>query len=156
MSRPRPLPGQRIEFLLSTREQHDLFGDVVPASYARDARSRWGETDVWAAASGRVNDYTLDEWMAIAADQQDWERRVVALLASGARADGEDAIALAEEHRSAIERWYFTCPPQLHREIMDSLLDDPSFRVRYEGLASGTADFLRAAVQASSARAAPS
>jgi len=154
MSRPRPLPGQRIEFLLSTREQAARPDVLTSAVLAGEGREVWGETDVWAAASGRASDHTMEQWREIAGEQSDWERRVVDLHLAGEPAGGEAAMVLAEEHRAAIERWYFTCPPLLHREVMDALLDDVSFRSRYDGLADGTADFLRAAVHASAARAA--
>lgn len=153
MPRPKPMPGHRIDFLLSTRDRHDLLDDVLPEPGADEDTGSWGHSDVWAAASGRVGQYALDEWMDIAAEQQDWERRVVELHTSGGPADGAAAVSLAEEHRAGIERWYFTCPPQLHGEIMDALLDDASFALRYDGLAAGTADFIRQAVQANAARA---
>jgi len=149
------MPTSKIEFLLSTREQHDLFGDYLPESYADEATARWSHTEVWVHASGRTGEYGLDDWTDIAAEQHDWERRVVLLRATGEPADGDAAADLAEEQRRSIERWYFTCPPELHCEIIDALLADPSFRTRYEDLASGTAEFIRAAVQANADRAAP-
>jgi len=151
--RPKRLPSSHVEFLLSTRDQHDLFGDYLPESYADEALARWNGADVWAHASGRLTEYGVDEWTQIAGEQHDWEGRVVALLRAGGAADGADALALAEEHRRSVERWYFTCPPQLHREIFDALLDDGSFRRRYETLAEGTAEFLRTAVHANADRA---
>lgn len=146
------MPSSHIEFLLSTREQHDLFGDFLPGSYADEAVARWSGADVWAQASGRLTEYGLDEWTTIAAEQADWERRVVLEHTSGGRPDGDTAVALAEEQRQTIERWYFTCPARLHRDIIDALLEDASFWTRYEGLATGTADFLRAAVHANAER----
>jgi hypothetical protein len=153
VSGPKPLPSSHIEFLLSTREQHDLFGDFLPPSYADEALARWSGADVWASASGRLTEYGLEEWAEIAAEQHVWERRVAHLHTSGAPCDGDEAVAVAEQQRKWIEHWYFTCPPALHREIIDALLDDASFHTRYEGLAAGTAEFIRAAVHANAARA---
>jgi hypothetical protein len=153
MPGPKPLPSSHVEFLLSTREQHDLFGDFLPESHADEDTARWSHVDVWAQASGRMGEYGQDEWTDIAAEQHDWERRVVLLHASGEPASGDAAADLAEEQRQSIERWYFTCPPQLHREIIDALLADPGFRTRYDGLAAGTAEFIRTAVHANADRA---
>lgn len=157
MPRPKPMPGHRIDNLLSMRAKHDLCDeDSSPELPADEATNQWAHSDVWAAASGRVAEYALEQWMAIAAEQQDWERRVIALHAAGGPAEGSAAMALAEEQRVWIERWYFTCPPELHREITEALLDDPSFRLRYDGLASGADEFLRVAVSSNAARAANS
>ena len=146
------MPTSKIEFLLSTRDQHDLFGDFLPDSSADDPTARWSHTNVWAQASGRMGEYGPDDWTDIAAEQHDWERRVVLLRASGEPADGPAAADLAEEQRRSIERWYFTCPPVLHRVTIDALLADPSFRTRYDALAPGTADFIRSAVHTNAAR----
>lgn len=156
MSGPKRLPISHIEFLLSTRVQQDLSGEFQPEAHADEAPARWAGTDVWAQASGRLTEYGPEEWAQIAAEQHEWERRVVHLHTSGGAADGDDALALAEEQRKSVERWYFTCPPELHREIIDALLDDASFRTRYDRLATGTAEFIRSAVHANADRAARS
>jgi hypothetical protein len=155
MRGPKPLPSSQVEFLRSTREeQHDLFGDFLAESHPDEALARWSGADVWAQASGRLTEYGPDEWASIASEQHAWEARLVRLHMSGAAPDGDAAVALAEEQRQAVERWYFTCPPQLHREIIEALLDDTGFHDRYESLAGGTAEFLRTAVHANADRSA--
>lgn len=154
MPGPKPLPSSHIDFLLSTREQRELLDDLLPASGHEETVARWGHADVWAQASGRVGEYGLDEWTQVVAEQHDWERRLAQLVTSGGAADGEPAVTLAEEQRLGIERWYFTCPAELHREIIDALLEDAGFRARYDGLADGTAGFLRIAVHTNADRAA--
>ena len=141
------MPSQQIDYLLSTRAQPASDDDETTAPVTGWC-DPWGGTDVWAYASGRLSDYSPEEWAQIAAGQQEWQRRVVELLEAGASADGEAARALAEEQRRWIERWYFTCPPQLHREVTDALLQDASVQLRYEALAPGAAGFIRAAVHA--------
>lgn len=151
MPRPKRLPSSHIEFLLSTRKQHDAVVAFLPQSPADASVARWSGVEVWAQASGRLTELGPDEWTQIAAEQDDWERRVVYLLTSGGAPDGDEAVALAEEQRRAIERWYFTCPAGLHLEIINALLEDPSFCRRYDDLASGTAEFIRTAVRTNAA-----
>ncbi len=148
MVRPRPMPSGRIEFLLSTRERHDPLAEYERGRGDAGADDGWDRSDVWAYASGRVGDYAPEQWVEVSAGQHAWEHRLVELLQSGASPSGAAAVALAEEQREWIERWYFTCPRELHREVIDALLDDASFRLRYDGLASGAADFIRCAVAA--------
>ena len=148
------MPTSKIEFLLSTREQHDLFGDFLPESTPDETTARWSHTDVWAQASGRhgrVRSRRVDRTSPPSSTTGSGESCCCTRRAD--RPTATPAADLAEEQRQSIERWYFTCPPELHREIIDALLADPSFRTRYDGLATGTAEFIRTAVHANAARA---
>lgn len=147
------MPSQQIDYLLSTRAHPGVDSDEIAPPEASRIDDPWRGCDVWAFASGRLDDYSPEQWAEIAAGQRDWERQLIALVTAGAAADGGAAIALAEEHRRWVERWHFTCPPQLHREIVDALLGDASFRLRYDGLATGAAQFLQGAVRANADRA---
>jgi hypothetical protein len=110
-------------------------------------------TEVWARAAGRMADLQADDWTEIVSEHHRWEEGVVELVVAGESPTGLAAMALAEEHRRSIERRYFTCPPALHRELVEALHADPGLRTRYERLAPGTADFIRAAVTANATRA---
>jgi hypothetical protein len=139
-------------FLISTVEQHDLFGDFLPASYAREAEQRWSATPEWHCATGRVADYGLIEWQEIQVEQADWERRLVYLLTERSPATGEAAMDLAEEHRRQIERWLHPCSPEHHVRIAEFIFGDASFRTRYDGLARGAARYVRDAIHANAVR----
>lgn len=141
-------------FLISTAEQHELFGDFLPSSFWQEAARRWSGTPQWEDAAGRVIEYGLLEWQEIRAEQADWEQRLVRLLTAGEPAGGAAAMDLAEEQRRHVDRWYFTCTPEQHTRITRYLLDDASFRTRYESHAHGAARYLHDAAVANAARAA--
>lgn len=140
-----------MEFLVNTGEQQELFGDFLPGRYGAEAARRWGHTPEWTEAAKRVLGYGLIEWQEIRAEQEDVETRLVRLLTDGEPADGARAMAVAEEHRRGIGRWFYPCPPAQHVRIAEFVLSDPSFRARYEGLARGAAQYLHDAAVANAA-----
>lgn len=146
------MSAQPMEFLISTAEQQELFGEFLPPSYGREAAHRWSGTPQWDEAARRVRDYGLLEWQEIAAEQEDWERRMVGLLTDGHPATGPTAMDLAEEQRRGIEHWFHTCTPEHHTRIAAFRLTDASFRARHEGIARGLARYLYDAVLANAAR----
>ena len=53
-------------------------------------------------------------------------------------------MGLAEEHRLHITRWFYDCGYDIHRGLGDMYVGDPRFTARYEEIAPGLAQFLRA------------
>lgn len=152
MPKPKRLPPEQVDHLLSTRDHELPFGNSAADLGMPDSTARWSHSRVWAMAAGRVGELGTDDWADIAAEQRDWERQVGLLHASGADADGAQAADLVEEHRRSIERWYFICPPQLHAEVVAALLEDAGFRDRFDRHAPGAAEFIRSATAANAAR----
>ncbi|ADD41332.1 TipAS antibiotic-recognition domain-containing protein [Stackebrandtia nassauensis] len=140
-------------FLLSRAEQHDIFGDFLPHSYLDEAEAKWGDTASWAETAERVLEYGIVEWQEIRAEQEDWEVRCVRVITSGAAPDGAEAMDLMEEQRLMVEKWFHPCSHAHHVMLVTTLLDDASFRARYEGLTHTMPGFLRDAVKANAARA---
>lgn len=143
-------------FLLSRAEQHEIFGDFLPHSYADEAEARWGGTASWKETAERVLEYGIDEWQQIRSEQADWEVRCVRLVTSGAAPDGTEAMDLMEEQRLAIDKWFHPCSRAHHLLLVNTLMDDASFRARCEGLTHKMPPFLRAAAAANAERAAKS
>jgi hypothetical protein len=139
-------------FLLSTSEQHELFGEFLSPNYGAEAEGRWAGTPEWAQSAERVLDYGLVEWQEIRDGQEDWERRLVHLVTGPEPATGAAAMSLAEEQREQIERWFHPCSAEQHRRIAEFVFGDASFRARHEGLARGAAAYLHQAVLANADR----
>ncbi len=66
----------------------------------------------------------------------------------GAAPDSEEAMAAAEAHRRHISRWYYDCGYEIHRGLGEMYVSDERFRVNYDVLAPGLAEFIRDAARA--------
>ena len=58
------------------------------------------------------------------------------------------AVALAEEHRQHIGRWYYECSYEIHTGLADMYVADERFEAFYESLKAGLARYLRDAIHA--------
>jgi hypothetical protein len=61
-------------------------------------------------------------------------------------------MAVAEAHRRHISRWFYDCPPSMHRGLGDMYAADPRFTAHYEQRAAGLAEYVRDAVHANADR----
>jgi hypothetical protein len=113
--------------------------------YAEEARERWGDTEAYKQSQQRTASYTDADWARIKAEAADITSRFAALKESGAPADGPSAVALAEEHRAHISRWFYDCPKELHRGLGDLYVSDERFRRNYP---DGVAEFIHDAIHA--------
>jgi hypothetical protein len=113
--------------------------------YAEEARQRWGDTEAYKQSQQRAASYTDEDWARIKSEADDITARFTALKESGAPADGPEAIALAEEHRAHISRWFYDCPKDVHRGLGDLYVADERFRRNYP---DGVAEFIHDAIHA--------
>ncbi|ASW53817.1 MerR family transcriptional regulator [Plantactinospora sp. KBS50] len=136
---------------LTPEERFEVFGDVDPDEHAEEAERRWGDTEAYRESARRTSRYTKDDWLRHRAEQDDWTRRFVAVLASGAAPDGPEARELAEEHRQLIGRWFYECGYEVHTGLADMYVADPRFTAYYEKIRPGMAAYLRTAIHANAA-----
>ena len=57
-------------------------------------------------------------------------------------------MALAERHRRHISRWFYECPPAMHRGLGTMSAEDPRFARSYDTVAAGLAEYVREAFAA--------
>jgi hypothetical protein len=55
--------------------------------------------------------------------------------------------ALIARHHEAINRWFFTCPKDVYRQIGDGYVDDPRFTTFWDNIKPGLAVFVRDAIR---------
>jgi DNA-binding transcriptional MerR regulator len=149
----KELEARHMGISLTPEERFEIFGDFAPEDYAQEAEQRWGETDAYRQSQRRVATYTKQDWQRLKAQGADIDRRLAAALEGGVAADCEEAMALAEEHRMHITRWFYDCGYDIHRGLGDMYVGDPRFTARYEEIAPGLTQFLRAAIHANARRA---
>ncbi|SCE78568.1 DNA-binding transcriptional regulator, MerR family [Micromonospora coriariae] len=142
------MEASKLNIQLTPEERFEVFGDFNPEEHEVEAEQRWGDTDAYRESNRRASRYTKDDWLRIKAENEDWGRRIVAVLASGAPADGPEAMELAEEHRQIIGRWFYECSYEMHTGLADMYLADERFTGHYENMAPGLAAYLNEAIHA--------
>ena len=138
---------------LTPEEKFEIFGEGYSEDYEREAEERWGETEAWAQSQRRTAAYRKEDWQWIKAESDGIEGRFAEALRSGVAADSEQAMAIAEEHRAHIGRWFYDCPPGMHAGLGRMYVEDERFTAHYERVAPGLAQYVSTAVQANAARA---
>ncbi|WP_346536290.1 MerR family transcriptional regulator [Micromonospora sp. DPT] len=142
------MEARRMNINLTPEERFEVFGDFDPDAHAEEAEQRWGGTDAYRESSRRVARYSKEDWLRNKAENEDWGRRFVEVMASGAAADSPAAMALAEEHRQLISRWFYDCSYEIHTGLADMYVADPRFTAHYEAIAPGMAAYLNEAIHA--------
>ena len=139
---------------LTREEQFEVFGDNwLGEEYATEAEERWGQTDAWKQSQARTSEYSKEQWMQIKAEGAAVEQGLAAAMQAGEPADGPVAMGLAEEHRRQIERWFYDCDHEFHRNLGQMYTDDPRFAKHYDDIAPGLAQYARDAIVANAERA---
>lgn len=129
------------------------FEDFDQSKYDEEAKERWGETDAYKESMRRTRSYSKTDWAKIKAEGEGVWERMAALMDAGAAADSEEAMDLAEEHRTHIDRWFYHCTHAMHAGVSQMYTDDPRFREGFEKRREGLASFARRAIEANGERA---
>ncbi len=138
----------KMNIRLTPQERFEVFGDFDPDAHAEEAERRWGGTEAYRESNRRTSSYRKEDWQRLKAETEDWGRRIVALMASGAPAEGPAAMELAEEHRQQISRWFYECTYEIHTGLADLYLADERFTAHYEAMAPGLTEYLAEAIHA--------
>ncbi|MGK5738545.1 MerR family transcriptional regulator [Micromonospora sp. URMC 103] len=142
------MEAKKMDIRLTPEERFEVFGDFDPDAHAEEAEQRWGGSEAYRESNRRVSRYGRDDWLRFRQENDDWARRMVAVLASGAPADSPEARDLAEEHRQIISRWFYECSYEIHTGLADMYLADERFTAHYESLAPGLTAYLSEAIHA--------
>jgi DNA-binding transcriptional MerR regulator len=137
---------------LTPEERFEVFGEHDPEQYEAEVKERWGDTDAYAESKRKTAAYSKDDWVRIKAEQEEIGTRFVRAMQSGAAADSEEAMDVAEAHRQSITRNFYDCPPEMHAGLGRMYVEDERFTATYEAMAPGLAQYVSTAVQANAAR----
>jgi DNA-binding transcriptional MerR regulator len=129
-------------------KETQMFDGFDPARYEEEARERWGDTDAYKESARRAASYGEAEWAQIRSESEEIVTDFTRLLGSGEPAGGERARAVAERHRQHISRWFYACPPEMHRRLGEMYVADQRFARTYERAAPGLAAYVRDAYAA--------
>lgn len=138
---------------LTAEDKLEVFGNFDPDDYDAEARERWGGSNAWAQSRARTQGYTRDDWRRIRAEMDRLNEQFAAAMNAGTLATSAAVMALAEEHRQSISRWFYDCSHELHRGLGAMYADDPRFTANIDQAAPGLAPYIRDAFVANADRA---
>lgn len=138
--------------IMTDQERAEMFGELFdgfdPDEYEAEVQERWGDTDAYKQSAERTKRYGKAEWEQIKAEAEATDRAFVALMDAGARSDSPEAIALAEEKRQHISKWFYDCPLDFYVNMAAIWVNDPRFTKNIDKAKPGLAAYQYAAVQA--------
>lgn len=134
-----PLPSERIR---------ELFDGFDPSVYDAEVEAKWGDTEAFRESQRRTRRYTRADWERYREEAKANGARLVELMRAGHAPEAPLVAAAVEEHRALIDRWFYPCPPELHRQLGAMYVADPRFTENLDRLAPGFAQFLSAAILA--------
>ncbi|MFC3454265.1 MerR family transcriptional regulator [Amycolatopsis speibonae] len=150
----RVIAAKQVGGALTPEERFEVFGEFrEPEGYAEEAVRRWGETSQWRAAAVPRS---KEEWIEAEEARQDWVRRLLDVVDSGAPADSPAAMDLAEEHRRMLAAFMGDCDHTMHRGLAGLYATEPvqlGFLVREPDQRPGLGEYIRDAVHANADRA---
>ena len=148
----REMEAQMTGYNLTAEEKLEVFGDFDPAQYEDEARERWDGTDAWTQSQERAKSYGKEDWKRIQAEMDRLNGLLVNAMGAGTPATSPAVMALAEEHRQHISRWFYDCSHEMHRGLGAMYVDDPRFTANIDKTAPGLAAYLREAIIANANR----
>lgn len=137
---------------LTPDELFEVFGDQDPTRHADEAQQRWGDTAAWHQSQRRTSRYGKTEWLAITQQAHDIHAQFVAAQQAGQPPTSAAAMDIAEAHRQHIDRWFYDCPPEMHRTLGELYVGDPRFTAHYDEQTPGLAQYVHDAVTANADR----
>ncbi|MCV7017737.1 MerR family transcriptional regulator [Mycolicibacterium aichiense] len=134
-------------------DMRELFGDGFD-DYQAEAEQKWGETAEWKESQRRAKAYGKKQWVQIKSEGEEVEKALADAFRAGLPADSDEAMDAAEKHRLHVNRWFYDCPPDFHRNLGDMYVSDPRYVATYDesfGL-PGLAAYCRDAIHANADR----
>jgi MerR family transcriptional regulator, thiopeptide resistance regulator len=143
----KELEARTMGMALTPEEQFEVFGtDKVGGEWAAEAQQRWGDTDAWRESQRRAAMYTKDDWAEMKAQSNATLRAYADAFSSGIPAASEHAMALAEDNRRFISRWFYECSHLMQRNLAEMYIADERFRATYDGVTPGLAQYVHDAI----------
>ena len=110
-------------------------------NYESEARSRWGNTDVYREHEQKTKNYTKEKW----AEANDGMMAIFAEFAackdSGASANSTEAQALVAKLQVHITANYYTCTDEILAGLGKMYVADERFKKNIDKYGEGTAEF---------------
>ena len=145
----KELEARTMGLALTPEEQFEVFGtDKVGGEWAAEAEERWSDTDVWRESRRRTARYTKEDWVEMKSQSDAALRAYADAMTAGVPATSERAMALAEDNRRFISRWFYDCSHAMQRNLAEMYIADERFRGTYDTVMPGLAQYVHDAIVA--------
>ena len=135
---------------MSPEDMFEVFGDFDPSEHAGEVEQRWSGP-LLDESRRRTSRYRKEDWSAISAEGGDLLGRFAEAKRAGEAPDGVVATGLAEEHRLHIDRWFYPCSHEQHRNLGGLYVADDRFAAYWDGAEDGLSGYVRASIEANAA-----
>lgn len=137
---------------MSPEEVKTLFDGFDPAQYEEEVKERWGNTEAYKESARRTKQYGKAEWAQYKREAEAIGARIVERMRAGAPVDDHAVQAAVEDHRLLIDRWFYPCSVEMHKQLGAMYVTDPRFTANLDKIAPGYARYLSDAIAASPPR----
>lgn len=134
---------------MKPEEVKSMFEGFDPSQYEEEAKQRWGHTDAYKESARRTKQYSKADWDRYKQEAQAVAERIAERMRTGASPTDAAVQAAVEEHRLLIDRWFYPCSVEMHKNLGKLYVDDPRFTANLDKVAPGYARFLSDAIAAS-------
>lgn len=126
-------------------DMKQLFEGFDPADFAGEAQARWGNTDPYREAARRTQSYREEDWRALKEENAAIMRELASARAAGH--PPEDVGVLVERHRLHLDRWFYPCSSEMHRNLADLYEADARFAANIDRYGEGLTAYLVSAIR---------
>lgn len=137
---------------MDKKAMFDGVQDFDHSKYEEEAKDRWGDSAGFKESQRRTKSYSKEDWARIKAEGEGVWERMGQLMDEGGEADSDAAMALAEEHRAHIDRWFYPCSYDMHGGLAEMYTADPRFTEYFESRHVGLTEFVQRAIEANGER----
>ena len=126
-----------------------MFDGFDHSQYEAEAEQRWGNTEAFKESARRTKKYGPTEWQQI---KDDWAKiygDLAALMNASVAVTDARVQALVEQHRQHIDRWFYACSKEMHKNLGAMYVADPRFAANLDKTGPGFAQYLSDAIAAS-------
>lgn len=118
--------------------------DEAKASYAKEARERWGGTDLYEESVQKTDSYSKEEWAKIKAESNDIMSGFAKL--AGTSPSTEKAQILVKRWQKHISKHYYHCTKEILADLGTMYAADERFLKNIDEFGKGTAQFMSDAI----------
>ncbi len=140
--------GERTMEEMTREEIRTLFDGFDPGRYEDEVQQRWGNTGAYAESARRTRKYTKTDWERYKAESHALMESAARLLRAHVASDGQEAKALAEQHRLLIDRWFYPCDKAMHAKLAVMYEADARFSESIDSYGEGLTVWLSEAIRA--------